>query len=207
MTKRVTELAPRFEDEPIFEVQPAEKANFAALDFDLIPATAGALAGWEAVPQMAAFIPPVNVYEYGEHGQNLLVQAELPGVVKENLDILIDNNILVISGERKALPHFWKPRRAEVRSGAFRRSFILSPTVDPKSMRAEFENGVLKVLLNQPSKAHEKSAWRPGNVVHPASVYRASIMSHSREDVAESREIKSNAAQRIAHRSLKATSG
>lgn len=205
VTKRVAELASRFEPEPAAEVKPVEEPIFSMLDFDLMPAVAGAFAGIGS-SALASYMP-VNVYEFGKDGQNLLVRAEIPGVVKDDLDVLIENNILVISGKRRDLPDVGKPRRVEVRSGPFRRSFILPSTVDPKTMRAEFGNGVLNVLLNQPSKAHEKSAWRPGNVVHHGSVYRASIMSHSREEVAEVREIRSNAAQRIAHRSLKATSG
>jgi HSP20 family protein len=80
---------------------------------------------------------------------DLVLHAELPGVSLEDVDITLDANVLTISGERKAateeegvsyylneLPH-----------GAFRRSVAVPEGVDPNSIRARFENGVLEVVL------------------------------------------------------------
>ena len=80
---------------------------------------------------------------------DLLLHADLPGVSLEDVDIALDANVLTISGERKTateeegvsyylneLPH-----------GAFRRSVAVPEGVDPNSIRARFENGVLEVVL------------------------------------------------------------
>jgi HSP20 family protein len=80
---------------------------------------------------------------------DLVLHADLPGVSLEDVDITLDANVLTISGERKVateeegvsyylneLPH-----------GTFRRSVAVPEGVDPDSIKARFENGVLEVVL------------------------------------------------------------
>jgi HSP20 family molecular chaperone IbpA len=175
-TKRVAQMAFQFGPET-------------SVDVDLIPVAATMVAGAWAPTLPLMYAPPVNVYEYGEHGQNLLVQAEIPGVVKEDLDVHIVDNRLIISGRRKKPLNLGRARRIEVRPGVFKRAFILPSTVIPKSLRTEFKNGVLKVLLDQSIKAQ---------------VEKAPI--HRHESAAKTGELKSAIAHVAAHKTLKASS-
>ena len=94
--------------------------------------------GWE---------PPVDVYQVAD--QELVLKAELPEMVREDIDITVENSVLTIKGEKKLASdvkdgHF---HHVERRYGAFSRSFSLPPTVDPSRVSAEYKNGVLTVRL------------------------------------------------------------
>jgi HSP20 family protein len=101
------------------------------------------------------FVPPVDIYE-DEH--NLTVKAEIPGVDPKDVDVRIENNTLTIKGERK----FEKDEkeenfhRVERRYGSFIRSFTLPNTVNADTCKAEFENGVLKVVFEKRAEAKPK---------------------------------------------------
>ena len=108
-----------------------------------------------AEPAGTSFIPPVNVYE-DEH--NIVVTAELPGIEEKDLNIMVENNVLTITGERKMESEVKKEnfQRVERRYGRFTRSFTLPPTVDPENVNAEFNNGVLKLTLMKREEAKPK---------------------------------------------------
>lgn len=101
------------------------------------------------------FIPPVDIYE-DDH--SITLQAEIPGVAEKDLDIRLENNFLTISGERK-LENVEKKenfQRIERHYGRFTRSFTLPSAVDPDSVNAEFENGILKIMLAKRAEARPK---------------------------------------------------
>ena len=83
-----------------------------------------------------------------------VVKGELPGVEKDDVDISIDDNVLVIRGEKKVETESDedKKHRKECLYGSFERSFSLPKQVDVNKVEATFNNGVLK--LNIP-KAEE----------------------------------------------------
>jgi len=102
--------------------------------------------GFERPPISANFVPPVNIFE-DEH--TLTLQAEIPGVVSEDLKITLENNVLTITGERKFKEEEKKENfyRFERRFGKFTRSFALPVSVDSEKVNAIFENGVLTIAL------------------------------------------------------------
>ena len=102
----------------------------------------------------ANFVPPVDVFE-DDH--TITLQAELPGIRENDLNVRLDNNILTISGERKFENEDKKDNfhRIERSYGRFTRSFTLPGSVDPENVNAEFENGVLKVSV--PKREESKS--------------------------------------------------
>ena len=97
----------------------------------------------------------MDVYE-DDH--NITIQAEIPGVSEKDLDVRLENNVLTISGERKLENEEKKENfhRIERHYGRFARSFTLPGAVDPDSVDAEFENGVLKVTLAKREEARPK---------------------------------------------------
>lgn len=103
----------------------------------------------------SSFIPPVDIFE---DDRNITLQAEIPGLTEKDLDVRMENNILTISGERKLeneekKEHF---HRIERQYGRFIRSFTLPGSVDPDSINAEFENGVLKIIIAKREEAKPK---------------------------------------------------
>jgi HSP20 family protein len=80
---------------------------------------------------------------------NLIIRAELPGVKPEDVDISLHENVLTISGERKAEQEEQRGGYyiRERRYGSFSRSFSLPQGTDESKVRARFEHGVLEVTV------------------------------------------------------------
>lgn len=92
------------------------------------------------------WFPRVDIFE---NKDNLVLEAELPGMTQDDFDLSFENNILTLKGERK----FEKKtdegsyHRVERSYGNFTRSFTLPQTVTAEGAKADFENGILRVTL------------------------------------------------------------
>ena len=102
-----------------------------------------------------SFVPAVDVYE-DQH--NIVLTAELPGIEEKDLDIRVENGILTLSGERHMENEENQENfhRIERSYGRFTRSFTLPPTIDPNNVKANFDNGVLKITLLKREEAKPK---------------------------------------------------
>ena len=106
--------------------------------------------------------PALNVYEEGEQ---LTVEAQLPGLKPDDLDINIEQGVLTISGqtvseeERKERNYLVR----EHRSGRFSRSLRLPATYDPDACTASFEHGVLKLVFPKSEAAKPRRIQINGN--------------------------------------------
>lgn len=93
-----------------------------------------------------AWSPKVDIFE---NKNDLVLEAELPGLDREDFELLFENNVLTLKGERK----FEKKtdndnyHRIERSYGAFTRSFTLPQTVTAEGAIAGFKNGILHVSL------------------------------------------------------------
>jgi HSP20 family protein len=107
----------------------------------------GRSGGDEALLTAGAWVPPVDIYENGNH--ELVLKAELPDMTREDIDITVDNGTLTIKGEKKLSNEVKEEQfhRIERRYGVFSRTFSLPPTVDAARVAAEYRNGVLTVRL------------------------------------------------------------
>jgi HSP20 family protein len=94
-----------------------------------------------------SWLPPVDIYQNGE--SELVLKAELPDMVREDIDINIDNFVLTVRGEKKFSSEVKEDQfhHLERRYGTFTRSFSLPQTVDTSRVAAEYKNGVLTVRL------------------------------------------------------------
>jgi HSP20 family protein len=103
-----------------------------------------------------AWVPPVDIYETPNH--ELVLRAELPDVVREDIALRVENNTLTISGERKMDSQIKEEQyhRIERAYGTFSRAFTLPPTVDTGAIAAEYKNGVLTVRLPLREEAKPK---------------------------------------------------
>ena len=99
-----------------------------------------------------AWNPSVDIFE---NKDQIVLEAELPGMKPEDVEISVENNVLTLHGERR----FEKKdegdnfHRVERSYGSFTRSFTLPPTVTSENCNAEFENGVLRVTLAKREEA------------------------------------------------------
>jgi len=93
-----------------------------------------------------AWQPKVDIFEDKD---TLVMEADMPGVKREDLDLTIENNVITLSGERKMEERRESENyhRVERSYGSFTRSFTLPRTVDTEKVKAEFRDGVLTVSL------------------------------------------------------------
>ena len=88
--------------------------------------------------------------EIKENDQNVVVQAEIPGVKKDDIDITIDANVLTIRAEVKqhdADAENDQVLHSERYYGAVQRSFSLPSNVVQDKATANYENGILVLTL------------------------------------------------------------
>ena len=97
------------------------------------------------------WIPAMDLVETDE---NLVVRADLPGLSEDDVEIEIKDNVLTVSGERKA-EHEEKGEgfhRVERSFGRFARSLSLPRGVDADKVQAGFSDGVLQVRVPKPEE-------------------------------------------------------
>ena len=93
--------------------------------------------------------PAVDVFETDEA---VVINAELPGLSKENIEIDVKNRLLTVKGERSQETDTREDRyyRKERSFGRFERTFSLLEGVEPDKITAEFKDGVLKIRIPRP---------------------------------------------------------
>jgi HSP20 family protein len=104
---------------------------------------------------MARLVPAADLIE---NKDNFVVTAELPGIRKEDIKVTVQNNMLIISGEKKKETEnkgdTW--HRVERSYGSFNRTFDLPALIDANKINAEFKDGILRVHLPKVEEAKPK---------------------------------------------------
>ena len=100
-------------------------------------------------PATARAFPPVNLW-VGDEG--VMVTAELPGLNREDIDLTVHEDNLVIRGERRtaAIDNEIVWHRRERGEGTFSRTVELPFRIEPEKVSALFKDGVLQVELQRP---------------------------------------------------------
>jgi HSP20 family protein len=112
---------------------------------------------WERSESLASWMPAVEVHQ---HDGEIVVRADLPGMKKDDVKVEIEDQTLVIQGERRQgceedrEGHY----RSECRYGSFYRAIALPKDVDPDDVRAEFEHGVLEVRVPTPRREESRKS-------------------------------------------------
>lgn len=101
------------------------------------------------------WLPPLNVME---NKDSLIIEAELPGLDANDIDVNLSGDILTIKGEKKEEKtedgkHY---HCTECHVGFFQRSFRLPVSVHSDKVDAGFDKGVLKITLPKTEEAKEK---------------------------------------------------
>jgi HSP20 family protein len=82
-----------------------------------------------------------------ENPDGFLVEADLPGVPREGLELTVDQDTLSIVGKRGARKLGDRDLYRESNSADYRRVFELGRDIDRQRVEARFEQGVLRVFL------------------------------------------------------------
>jgi HSP20 family protein len=103
--------------------------------------------------------PPSIKMDVKEQGDNYLVHAELPGVKKEDIHVVVDGNQVSISAEikqEKEVKEGERVLRSERYFGKVSRSFQLGQDIDDANAAAKFNEGVLELTLPKRSASPNK---------------------------------------------------
>ena len=89
------------------------------------------------------------VVDISEDDSTYRIEAEVPGVAREDISVTVDNGILSLGGERKCENGQQQGRvyRTERCYGSFKRNFRIPEDADGDTVKAEFKNGLLSVAL------------------------------------------------------------
>jgi len=114
---------------------------------------------WGDFPAVAnnfSFTPSIDIYQDND---NVVVEAPLAGIKPENVKLSIENDVLTIEGkaEQKSEIDEKEYYRKEIRSGSFYRSVALPVAVDGAQAKAEYENGILKVIIPKEERVKSKN--------------------------------------------------
>src|SRR4051794_18381485 len=96
------------------------------------------------VAERPVVAPDVNIYETGE---GYVLQAEMPGVTKEGLEIMLEGNTLAFTGRRHEEVVPGTALYRESRGTDYRRVFELDPAIDSNKISAEMRQGMLTLTL------------------------------------------------------------
>lgn len=102
--------------------------------------------------QTEYFKPAVDIRETPEE---VILQFDMPGVEKDNVDLTVDKGMLTVTG-RADREQTGTAVYRETRVGDYRRQFNLTKDVNSNAITAEMEAGVLTVRIHKPEKAKPK---------------------------------------------------
>lgn len=105
---------------------------------------------------VADWVPAVDIVEETDR---FVLRADVPGVKAGDIDVSMDNGVLSVSGERRAIAMDEEAgvSRIERATGRFLRRFTLPETANPEGIEARYADGILEVTI---PKAPEVQARR-----------------------------------------------
>jgi len=115
------------------------------------------LMDWNMPTLQEISFPRVDILD---HDNDIEVQAALPGVKKEDLEVSVTNQTITIRSctkEEKKTEEKGKYFRREISRGEFQRTLSLPDNVDGEKAKASFKDGILKVTVPKTEKSKRKS--------------------------------------------------
>ena len=109
------------------------------------------------VPSLFGRGPSWPSIEVNASEKELRVSAELPGLDEKDVEILVENDVLTIRGEKRSETEDKDRHFSERYYGRFERRLALPFEVEEDKAEASFKNGVLTVTLPKSAKAQEKA--------------------------------------------------
>jgi HSP20 family protein len=132
------------------------------------------LMGWDPFREMTPYLPQGGVefmpaFEVKETKDGYMFKADVPGVAESDLEVTMTGNRLTISGKREAEKQeqtdtYYTSERSY---GSFTRSFTLPDGVDPNSVNASVNQGVLTLSVRKTPEAQPKRIQIQGSQAAP----------------------------------------
>lgn len=131
---------------PFFDVAKTLK------EFDRMFGSVGRPIGLRSVPR--GTFPPINIYNKDDV---VILVAEVPGLNADDIDLTVLGDSVTLKCERKSeTDENIRYHRKERAAGDFSRTVTLPDLVDPESVKATYQNGVLRVEMNKAQEAKAK---------------------------------------------------
>jgi HSP20 family protein len=109
------------------------------------------------VPSLLGRMPAWPSIEVVQSEKDVRISAELPGLDEKNVEVLVDDDVLTIRGEKRSETEDQERRFSERTYGRFERVIPLPFAVEEDKAEASFNNGVLTVTLPKSAKAEDKA--------------------------------------------------
>jgi HSP20 family protein len=95
--------------------------------------------------------------EISETDKELRVTAELPGLEEKDIEVVLDDDVLILRGERRSETEDHERQYSERFYGRFERRLPLGTEVEQDKVKAAFASGVLTVTLPKSARAQARS--------------------------------------------------
>lgn len=114
---------------------------------------------YEPMTEMQGNVDFVPACDFEENDNNYLVNIDVPGMTKDQLNVELSGNTLTISGEKKEEKKEGKgkQRSYERFQGRFERSFTLPDITEGSKVEANYKDGVLRVAVTKAEAAKAKT--------------------------------------------------
>jgi HSP20 family protein len=101
---------------------------------------------WKEEVTRGVWSPPVDILE---RGNEVVLKIDLPEVSQNEIDIRVEENTLIIQGERRFTKDTPDENYIQIERpyGTFRRTFSIPRTIDHEGIKASYKDGVLRVIL------------------------------------------------------------
>ncbi len=109
------------------------------------------------MPSLLGRMPSWPSIEVTASDKEVRIAAELPGLEEKDIDLLVDDDVLTIRGEKRAETEDKDRRFSERYYGRFERVIPLPFEVEDDKAEASFKNGVLTITLPKSSNAQERA--------------------------------------------------
>jgi len=109
----------------------------------------------KTIENRRALVPAADVWQEGD---KVLLRLEMPGVTKDDIDVRIENDTLLVKGSRKQDAFNGEYAVRERSSGDYYKQYTLDETIDRDRIDAVMRAGLLNIIL------HVKEAAKPKKI-------------------------------------------
>jgi len=110
---------------------------------------------WKEEVPRGVWSPPVDIME---RGNEVILKIDLPEMSQSDIDIKVEENTLIIQGERKVLKETSDTNYLQIERpyGTFQRTFAIPRGIDLEGIKAGYKDGVLRVVLPKKEEMPKK---------------------------------------------------
>jgi HSP20 family protein len=110
---------------------------------------------WKEELPRGVWSPPVDILE---KENEVILKVDLPEMNQNDVDIKVEENMLIIRGERKFIKETPSGNYLQIERpyGTFQRTFAIPRVIDQEKIKAPYKDGVLRVVLPKREEVHPK---------------------------------------------------